>query len=283
MTFQTIGFIGLGLIGGSIAQKTRSVHPDIKIYAMAHHGTTIETAYRMGLIQNSSPLPLPAFAECDCIFLCAPIEQNITYLKQLKNIIKKDCYITDVGSTKTSIHEAASALGLCANFIGGHPMAGSEKTGLANADGQILKDAYYIITPTAETPKKDVDDYRDFVCSLGSIPLVMDYKTHDYATAAVSHVPHMIAYTLVNLLLKTDDGKNTMKTIAAGGFKDLTRIASSSPEIWQNICSANRDGILSLLDDYMDLLQTLRGYIENDDKKHLLEFFQSAKEYRDSM
>lgn len=283
MTFQTIGFIGLGLIGGSIAKKIKAIRPDTKIYASAHHKETIETAYHMGLTENNEPLPLSAFSDCDCIFLCAPIEKNIAYLRELKDIIKKDCYITDVGSTKTTIHEEVNALGLAKNFIGGHPMTGSEKTGILNADEKILKNSYYIITPASETPQTDIDDYKKFVLSLGSIPLVMDYKAHDYATAAVSHVPHMIAYTLVNLVQNIDDGQNTMKTIAAGGFKDLTRIASSSPEIWQNICSANRASVLSLIDSYTVLLNTLRGYIDADDRESLLAFFQSAKDYRDSI
>lgn len=283
MTFQTIGFIGLGLIGGSIAKKIKSSNPNVKIYASAHHKETVETAYHMGLIENQSPFSLSGFSDCDCIFLCAPIEQNIAYLKKLKDIIKRDCYITDVGSTKTTIHEEVDALGLGANFIGGHPMAGSEKTGILNADAKILANAYYIITPTSQTPQKDVDDFKNFVLSLGSVPLVMDYKAHDFATAAVSHVPHMIAYTLVNLVQNMDDEQNTMKTIAAGGFKDLTRIASSSPEIWQNICNSNKSSVLSLMDSYMELLNTLRSYIETDDKQALLDFFKQAKDYRDSI
>ncbi len=283
MTFQTIGFIGLGLIGGSIAKKIKSINPNVKIYASAHHKETVETAYHMGLIENQSPFSLSAFSDCDCIFLCAPIEQNIAYLKKLKDIIKRDCYITDVGSTKTTIHEEVDALGLGANFIGGHPMAGSEKTGILNADAKILANAYYIITPTSQTPQKDVDDFKNFVLSLGSVPLVMDYKAHDFATAAVSHVPHMIAYTLVNLVQNMDDEQNTMKTIAAGGFKDLTRIASSSPEIWQNICNSNKSSVLSLMDSYIELLNTLRSYIETDDKQALLDFFKQAKDYRDSI
>lgn len=283
MNFQTIGFIGLGLIGGSIAKKIKSIHPAVKIYAGARHKETIEEAYRNGLIENSAPFPLSGFRDCDCIFLCAPVQKNISCLRELKEIIKKDCIITDVGSTKTQIHEEIKALGLEKNFIGGHPMTGSEKTGIQNADAEILKDACYIITPCSETSEADLEDFRKFVQSLGSVPLVMDCKTHDYATAAVSHLPHMISYTLVNLVQNADNTQQTMKTIAAGGFKDLTRIASSSPEIWQNICMSNQSSILSLLDDYMGLLTVLRGYIDSGNEEALLDFFQKAKDYRDSM
>lgn len=283
MQFNKVGFIGLGLIGGSIAKKMKADNPNIHIYATAHHEETIKEAHREGLIDNDALLPLRAFHDCDVIFLCAPVQRNLDYLAELKNIIRKDCYITDVGSTKTEIHKEVIRLGMEANFIGGHPMTGSEKTGILAANKTLLENAYYIITPTAITPQSDVDDFRDFVRSLGSIPLILDYKTHDYSTAAISHLPHMIAYSLVNLVKQIDDSNETMKTIAAGGFKDITRIASSSPVMWQNICASNRDQLLILMDKYTSLLSQLRGYIETSDEQALLDFFQSAKDYRDSL
>ncbi len=283
MKFNKVGFIGLGLIGGSIAKKMKADHPDIHIYATAHHEETVKEAYREGLIDNDTLLPLTAFHDCDIIFLCAPVQRNLDYLSELKDIIQKDCYITDVGSTKTEIHEEVIRLGLEANFIGGHPMTGSEKTGILAADKTLLENAYYIITPTAITPQSDVEDFREFVRSLGSIPLILDYKTHDYSTAAISHLPHMIAYSLVNLVQQIDDDNETMKSIAAGGFKDITRIASSSPVMWQNICASNRQQILVLMDKYTALLSRLRSYIEASDEQALLDFFQSAKDYRDSL
>lgn len=283
MKFNKVGFIGLGLIGGSIAKKMKADHPDIHIYATAHHEETVKEAYREGLIDNDTLLPLTAFHDCDVIFLCAPVQRNLDYLLELKDIIQKDCYITDVGSTKTEIHEEVIRLGLEANFIGGHPMTGSEKTGILAADKTLLENAYYIITPTAITPQSDVEDFREFVRSLGSIPLILDYKTHDYSTAAISHLPHMIAYSLVNLVQQIDDDNETMKSIAAGGFKDITRIASSSPVMWQNICASNRQQILVLMDKYTALLSRLRSYIEASDEQALLDFFQSAKDYRDSL
>ena len=127
MKFSKVGFIGLGLIGGSIAKKMKTDHPDIHIYATAHHEGTVKEAYREGLIDNDTLLPLTAFHDCDIIFLCAPVQRNLDYLSKLKDIIQKDCYITDVGSTKTEIHEEVIRLGLEANFIGGHPMTGKDR------------------------------------------------------------------------------------------------------------------------------------------------------------
>ena len=117
MAFHKVGFIGLGLIGGSIAQKMKQNNPDIEIYATAHHLSTIEKAYADGLIRNNTLLPLSDFSDCDYIFLCAPVQKNIEYLRELKNIIGPNCCITDVGSTKTAIHEEVISLGLEKNFL----------------------------------------------------------------------------------------------------------------------------------------------------------------------
>ncbi|MGN1089407.1 MAG: prephenate dehydrogenase, partial [Huintestinicola sp.] len=169
MSFNKVGFIGLGLIGGSIAKKLRLNDPNIKIYASARRQETITTAFGMGLIDNEISCAISDFSQCDCIFLCAPVINNIGYLKELKDVISSDCIITDVGSTKTEIHEEVIRLGLEKNFIGGHPMTGSEKTGIENADEFLLENAYYIITPTAKNTEEQISDFRLMVKSLGSI------------------------------------------------------------------------------------------------------------------
>lgn len=283
MAFQEVGFIGLGLIGGSLALKLKELHPDVVIKATAGRESTIQEAYRMGLISNDAKLPLSEFANCDYIFLCAPVQMNINYLKELKDIIKSNCYITDVGSTKVKIHEEVSKLGLETNFIGGHPMTGSEKTGIANADSYLFENTYYVITPTLQTPDSVIEEFRGFVAELGAIPLVLDYKRHDYATAAISHLPHMISFALANLVKENDDSAETMKTIAAGGFRDMTRIAASSPIMWENICDSNTEPILNLMDKYIQELLDLRKDIADSNHQGLLDYFQSAKDYRDSL
>ena len=283
MKFNTVGFIGLGLIGGSIARKMKENNPDVHIIATAGHQSTIDDAFGLGLIENDKLLPLTAFGACDVIFLCAPVNNNIAYLKELKDIIKPDCIITDVGSTKTQIHKTVIELGMEDNFIGGHPMTGSEKTGILNSDKQLLENAYYIITPTARTTETNLADFKAFVLSLGSIALILDYKEHDHATAAISHLPHMIAYSLVNLVENIDSEKETMKTIAAGGFRDVTRIAASSPIMWENICQSNKEQLLSLMDQYEANFHKLRDIVEQGDSKTLMDYFQNSKNYRDSL
>lgn len=283
MQLEKVGFIGLGLIGGSIAKRLRTLYNDLTIIATAGHSSTVEAAYAQGLIANDTPCPIETFFDCDYIFLCTPVQQNIAYLHQLKGHISEHCIITDVGSVKTDIHREVAALGMESQFIGGHPMAGSEKTGLANAKDSLLENAYYIITPTACSAPEQISRFCALVEALGAIPMVLDYELHDYATAAISHLPHVIAYGLVNLVRTRDDANETMKTIAAGGFKDITRIASSSPVMWENICLSNRVQLLNLLDDYVDILNQTRQDILSENGSALFDTFTKAKDYRDSI
>ena len=283
MSLNKIGFIGLGLIGGSIAKKLRSLHPNLTIIATSGHETTIQNAYEEHLISNQTLCKIEDFKDCDYIFLCTPVQKNIEYLRQLKDVISSDCIITDVGSVKTEIHREVIALGLEEHFIGGHPMAGSEKTGLSNATDSLLENAYYIITPTAHTSDEKLQEFTELVKSLDAIPMVLDYELHDYATAAISHLPHIIAYSLVNLVRESDDANGTMKIIAAGGFKDITRIASSSPIMWENICLSNQEQILKLMDSYIKVLSETRNDIAAKNGAVLMEQFTAAKDYRDSI
>ncbi len=283
MSIEKLGFIGLGLIGGSIVKTARRIHPDIRIIALSGHQSTITAAYEEGLIENKKNASIEDFAACDYIFLCAPVQQNLHYIEQLKGVMKDSCILTDVGSVKGDIHRAVLALGMEAHFIGGHPMAGSEKTGLSHATAYLLENAYYIITPTKQVDRRRVSEFRNFVESLGAIPMVLDYDYHDAATAAISHLPHVIASALVNFVAQSDDETETMKTIAAGGFKDITRIASSSPVMWEEICLTNRGQLLAMLDAYQKNLFQIREKIAVSDAAGIHSFFQSAKNYRDSL
>lgn len=283
MKCKKIGFIGLGLIGGSIAKRLKAQNSDLTLIATSGHLSTIETAYKEGLIANNTLCDISDFYDCDYIFLCTPVQKNIEYLRQLKGNISEHCIITDVGSVKSDIHREVTALGMEKQFIGGHPMAGSEKTGLESSKDSLLENAYYIITPTAESEESAVADFRDLVLSLGAIPLVLDYEHHDYATAAISHLPHVIAYNLVNLVRESDDSNETMKTIAAGGFKDITRIASSSPVMWENICLSNQEQLLKLIDAFIEKMKETKADIISANGSALIDAFTSAKDYRDSI
>ena len=193
------------MIGGSIAKTIRRLYPDTELIATAGHLATVTEAYKDHTIANDTLLELSKFHDCDIIFLCCPVKQNIVYLKQLKDLIKKDCILTDVGSVKGDIHREVIALGLEDTFIGGHPMPGSEKTGYHSATAYLLENAYYILTPTTKTKEETLLQFRDYIASLGAQTMILNYDEHDYATASISHLPHIIASCLVNLVASTDN------------------------------------------------------------------------------
>ena len=255
MASTKIGFIGLGLIGGSVAKALRKYYPDYEIIAFDKNRETLALAVQEDIIQTACSSIDDNFRECSYIFLCAPVSYNTAYLSQLKELITPDCILTDVGSVKTSIHEEIAALGMEENFIGGHPMAGSEKSGFANSKAHLIENAYYVLTPTEKVSAEKTKAYRNLIASLKAIPIVLNYREHDFVTGTISHLPHIIASTLVNYVRDTDTKDELMKALAAGGFKDITRIASSSPVMWQQVCLKNRSNISRILAGYIDSLE----------------------------
>lgn len=283
MSGLTCGFIGLGLIGGSIAKSMKAYSADIRILAYDIITDTLEKARLEGVVdQVCTGISDTAFLTCDYIFLCAPVSENDQNLQALKNVLSPDCILTDVGSVKTTTHAAIRALGLDSFFIGGHPMAGSEKIGYANSDALLLENAYYILTPTDAVSRDKVIRYESLVSSLGAIPLILNGETHDYITAAISHLPHIIAAQLVNLVHDSDSAEGLMKLIAAGGFKDITRIASSSPDMWEAVCMTNTDNIRILLERYIEYLNRSLIDLEQKSNAGIHKMFTDAKEYRDT-
>ena len=281
MQNNTFGFIGLGLIGGSIAKALRLAFPECTIIAYDMSVSVMQAA-REDVVNKVYNGIDEAFGTCDIIFLCTPVDFNAGYLKQLKELKKDTCIITDVGSVKKPIHDMVDKLDLNDCFIGGHPMAGSEHSGYAASRAGLLENAYYILTPGASVSYTNVEKMQTLIKSIGAIPIVMPQDKHDKVTAAISHLPHMAAYALVNLIEQSDDEDETMKMIAAGGFKDITRIASSSAIMWQQICNENKEQLLSFLDAYIGTLSSLRDNIASGNKEYLLEYFKEAKDYRES-
>lgn len=277
-----IGFIGLGLIGGAIARTIRRIHPEITLIAYDIDKASLSLAVEEKVIDTAYDTISDAFAACRYIFLCAPVQKNAEFLTKLSRFAGESCLITDVGSVKASIHQDIAGTNIEPYFIGGHPMTGSEKSGFSNSTSYLLENAYYILTPTKLVASGQVDDFQEFIHSLGAIPLILDYEEHDYATAAISHLPHILAFTLVNLIRSLDNPEETLKTIAAGGFRDITRIASSSPIMWQQICLTNKEQISKLLEAFIQALTDIKEEIDLQNGSNLLEFFQTAKDYRDS-
>lgn len=278
----TCGFIGLGLIGGSIAKAIRSKIPESILIAYDTNKASLELACKEGVIQEACSHIDEAFQRCDYVFLCAPVSHNDENLLAVRKHLCADAILTDVGSVKTGIHEHIASLGLEEQFIGAHPMTGSERFGYANSKAALFENAYYILTPTAKTPTNKISAYQTLVQAIGAIPLVLPYDQHDYVTAAISHLPHVIAASLVNLVKNSDSKEGIMKMIAAGGFKDITRIASSSPTMWQQICLTNTGNIETLLTQYIQDLTAFQEILAHKDADALYQFFDTARAYRES-
>lgn len=278
----TCGFIGLGLIGGSLAKAIHGKLPEAYLIAYDTNTSSLELALKEGVIQKTCSHIGEAFEACNYIFLCAPVSHNDENLLAIKKHLSPDAVLTDVGSVKTGIHEHIASLKMGGQFIGGHPMTGSERFGYSNSKASLFENAYYILTPTDKTPTEKISAYQTLVRTIGAIPLVLPYGQHDYVTAAISHLPHVIAASLVNLVKDADSKEGVMKMIAAGGFKDITRIASSSPVMWQQICLTNTDNISALLNQYIQNLTLFKQSLDEKDAALLYQFFDDAREYRES-
>ena len=281
---KTIGFIGLGLIGGSISKALKKSHPDYHILAFDNDRDNLAAALSEGVIDGVvADIRDEHFMHSDYLFLCTPVEFNLLYLEIVAPYIGEHTVITDVGSVKGGIHQKAAELHLDHNFIGGHPMAGSEKSGYKASNERILENAYYVITPGVDTSLEKIGEFQSLVDDMGAIPIVLTPEEHDYITAGISHLPHIIASSLVNLVKNLDNEGEYMKTLAAGGFRDITRIASSSPVMWQHICLENQANISSVLDEYIRMLINIRCDIDEHSPDAIYNMFESSRNYRDSI
>lgn len=281
--FKTYLFVGMGLIGGSIARAIRHMQPDAVIIGYARNKDKLMKAVHDKVVDRLCDDFKTEAGTADLIFLCAPTSANMRNLEQLAPYISDKTLITDVGSVKGDIQRCAHELGIEEHFLGGHPMTGKEKSGYESADPSILENAYYILTPSDKTAKEDIEALTDLVRGIKSIPLIADPAYHDHAVAAISHVPHLIAATLVNTVKNADNEEGFMKTIAAGGFKDITRIASSDPDMWESICRSNTEEIRSILKMYIDGLKGVDGILESGDFEGINRMFSESGEYRSGM
>ena len=279
---MTIGIVGLGLIGGSFA-KAYSDNDEHKVLAYNRSKEVIQAAYNDKAIDGE--LNEGNIKDCDLILLCLYPQLCIDYLTKMAPYIRKDAMVIDCCGTKElicqSCYPIAKQYGF--TFIGGHPMAGSEKTGYENSTDILLENAYYLLTPFEETPLENLSLLKELVAKTGANCVVLSPSEHDKITAAISHVPHIIAVSLVNMVRTSDNEEQNMKAFAAGGFKDITRIASSSPQMWQDICLANSESIDYFLSHFEKQIEDFRHMIAEKDGASIQDEFHTAGDYRDSI
>lgn len=279
MVFRRLCIIGMGLMGGSLALAFRHKKISSEIVGI-DEPDIIEKAIFRGIIDQgyqSSSLE-EGLSGADLIILATPISQILELLVQIAKYAPEGALVTDVGSSKEQIVQLAQKeFHRGAFFLGGHPMAGSEKSGLDAADPFLFENCFYVLTPTAETPVFLVNQLVGVLESLGAKVLCLDAVVHDKIAAAVSHLPQMLAVCLVNFIEKYGQDQPNYLKLAAGGFRDMTRIASSPFDIWQDICQTNSANIIQVIDDF---IEELNRFKRNFSLPSLQEQFEKAAKIR---
>ncbi len=272
--FRNITIVGVGLIGGSLGLAFKRLDRDLRIAGVGQPAT-LKRAKELGAIDWGFPyesLDL-GVKSADMVFFCTPIFRILELLGEVGQYAKPGTLITDVGSTKAEIAAAAERLlpkGLF--FIGGHPMAGSEKRGVDAADPLLFQNVIYVLTPGKDVPLKLCDDFASLLEGIGARVVVTGPHTHDMVAAAVSHLPQMIAVALVKMVGELDQENPLFLRLAAGGFRDLTRIASSSYKVWRDICQTNSLQITEMIDRFIAELQRLRDKVSTEQLEEDFDF-----------
>jgi prephenate dehydrogenase len=274
-----LAVIGVGLIGGSFALALKQAKKVSKVVGVGRNGANLKLALERGVIDAIAPDPAAAARDADLVLVAAPVAQ---FAAIFASLAESKALITDGGSTKRDVIAAArKALGKkIARFVPAHPIAGAEKSGAAAAKAELFQDRRVVLTPLKENAKASVAAVEAAWSACGAKVSRMDAEEHDAVLAAVSHLPHVLAYALVHDVAKRNNSAQLF-SFAAGGFRDFTRIASSHPEMWRDICLANRDRLLQELKLYANELGSIRRLIDKGDGAGLEKLFAAAREARD--
>jgi prephenate dehydrogenase len=273
--FDKIGIVGLGLVGGSIALASRVVWPASLVIGVDNKDV-LETAMRLHAIDVAAD-DLIVLAEADLVVLAAPVRQNIALLTELDDNVRQAAVITDTGSTKRAIADAARVLPARFTFIGGHPLGGAAKGGLEHASPDLFKGRPWLLTPSGDAGGPAVERLSAFASALGAEPRIVDAGTHDRLLAFLSHLPQLTASALMAVVGEAV-GKDGL-SLAGRGLADSTRLASSPPEIWKDIAATNADELGAALDTFITLLQDLRR--DRPFGERLTEVFRTAAGWRE--
>src|SRR5690625_6447508 len=281
---QKVLIAGLGLIGGSLAKAIKSSN-DYIVYGFDVHAETLQTAVNKNVVDQSFTNFKEAAANVDIIVLATPISETISLLQQLDTMpFDKEVIVTDVSSVKGSVLDAANQL---TNehivFIGGHPMAGSHKSGIHAAKAHLFENAIYILTPTSSCANAKLDTLKKVLQHTNANFLILKSNENDEMTSVVSHFPHLISSSLVHQAKKWEKVHEYLPELVAGGFRDITRIASSNPKMWQDIFTHNGDKMSHLLQDWINEMVTLKEYLDKDNQKDMIDYLEQAKSYRDGL
>ncbi|MDD5297339.1 MAG: prephenate dehydrogenase/arogenate dehydrogenase family protein [Rhodocyclaceae bacterium] len=281
--FNKVVICGVGLIGGSFARALREAGVVGEVVGVGRSAETLKAAVELGVIDSHTSDWKEALADADLVLLATPVGQMETLLSAMLPFLPARTLITDGGSTKQNVVEAARrALGdRIGQFVPGHPIAGGEKSGVAVSDANLYRGRRVVLTPLAENTPESVETVRRAWRHCGALVSELTPEEHDRVFAAVSHLPHLLAFALVHELTQRDNAQ-LLFGFAASGFRDFTRIANSHPEMWRDICIANQPALLSEMDAYMAELQRMRDLLAAGDAQGLEEAFSRARNARTS-
>jgi prephenate dehydrogenase len=279
-----IAIFGVGLIGGSLALCLKG-KSDYHVVGHSNNPKSIEKYLKRGVVDEATTSMEDAARDADFIFLCVPVGNIEGYLEHLSNLaLKPGCIITDVGSTKGSITRYADSINRDdVYFIGGHPMAGSERSGVEAASYLLFENAFYVLTPNANVPEAAYSKLSSVIEHTRAQIIRVDAELHDDIVGAISHLPHIIAVALVNQISQYNDGNELYQRLAAGGFRDITRIASCDPSIWRDILINNKAVLLKLLKDWNHHTDQFIHLLEAENGEGIFEEFAKANAFRSQL
>jgi prephenate dehydrogenase len=285
--FKQVAIIGVGLIGGSLGMILRRKALADHVVGVGRRVENLKTAVALGAIDRYVADPQEGVRGADLVVLATPVDTYERHLHEWAHCLAPAAIVSDVGSVKgTLVERSEAAMPAGVHFVGAHPIAGKEKTGVAAGSDQLFKGARCILTPTTRTDPAALDRVRQLWEEAGSIVLTMDPHLHDQILGAVSHLPHVAAFALMNALAELRDQQVPSLDLAGhsgGGLRDTTRIAASSPEMWRDIFLWNRDNVVSYIDRYVRALEEVKQLIKAGDAAGIEKLLERAKGEREKL
>jgi len=282
---KKVAILGMGLIGGSLALALQQKGLVEEVIGIDRKEENIKIAQAREAIHRGTTDFATGVKEADLVILATPVGAITELVRQITPYLKPGCLLTDVGSTKLKVvREVEAIIPSHLFFVGGHPMTGSDKSGMQAARADIFQGATYLFTPTEKTNLMALEAIKSLISSLGCKIMEMSPDQHDLAVASISHLPHILAVSLVSLVGKLSQENTNLPYLAAGGFRDTTRVASSHPIMWRDICLTNKEGILQIIEEFENVLQeTKKIILQEDNEEILLNELVKAKEIRESI
>ncbi|RLB66264.1 MAG: prephenate dehydrogenase/arogenate dehydrogenase family protein [Deltaproteobacteria bacterium] len=281
---DNLAIVGVGLIGGSLALALKEAGAVGHVVGVGRGLANLETALRLGVVDSFTQDLAEGVADADVVFLATPVLALGTVAEQAMPHLKPGAIITDGGSVKQAVIDAIEPhLRDDVHFVPGHPIAGTEDSGAEAAFATLYHDRRCILTPTERTAEEPLEVIRQMWQLVGSQVVIMEVDKHDRVLAAISHLPHMVAYALVNAVGAYDRYDENLLAYSAGGFRDFTRIASSDPTMWRDIAQTNREALLEMMEQFETFFAELKEDVAVGSGERLFEFFRRSKQSRDEI